>query len=114
MDRQAKQQMRRVIRDCHGNLAEVARRFGISREAARQRLDQPGASDLRRLAAQLRDRHGIPGSRGALSSARDRQRIEAALKRHKTQAAAARALRMGRTRLQRAMTRLGITDQRTH
>lgn len=93
-----------------GNVELLARRMGHSR---RQIVAALRDFDLEEEAARLRALHGVSGKRtllkrGSADAAAEEKKIRAALAEHKSQVAAANALGMGRTRLQRAMKRLGI------
>jgi transcriptional regulator with GAF, ATPase, and Fis domain len=107
-------QLRELIAECKGNTRELGARLGVSKQAANRRVKNAG---LAKFAAGLRAMHGVKGTRialkqdpgAAVANATEKDEIEAALKEHGTQSGAARALGMGRTRLQRAMERLGIT-----
>ncbi len=94
----------------HGNILELSRRLGVTREVADLRVDKAG---LKVVAAKLRAKHGVSGNRSALelgspNAVVEKKKIEGALREYGSQVAAAKALGIGRTRLQRAMQRLGI------
>ncbi len=110
MDETDNRELREQVAECHGNTRVLGEKLGITRQAANLRVKKAGLS---KFAASLREMHGIRGTRSALttddeSAKRQAREIRDALKEHGSQSAAARALGMGRTRLQRAMERLGI------
>lgn len=103
--------LKTLLQECRGSVSALSKRLGMSRQAVAARL---AAAGLSQEAAKLRIQHGIRGRRtalehGSVNHERERTRISKALERHKNnQSAAARALGIGRTRLQRSMIRLGI------
>lgn len=103
--------LRFLVEDCRGNVSEVARRLGLSRLSAGRKVSRAG---LDAEAARLRAENGVSGTRshlvlGSVDPLGEREAIAEALRLAGwNQSEAARSLGMGRTRLQRAMERLGI------
>lgn len=91
----------------HGCLSAIAEELGVSRQAVAQQLECRG---LTRHAAQLRAKHGIPGS-GSVEVPGDRARVLHAIATLGSQAAAALKLGVSKFVIQRRVARYQITEQ---